>query len=294
MSLKDKIDNSIIDIDTRLQRVRNDIDKIENVPPSNRANFQNEIKKQLDIIHSKIVEIKSGSSKLPAQFLEFYRSEVKNLFTRHRQLLSDFKKVESLPIQPEQPPKPLSPFEQKVEHINQQFDETIENQVEMVSKILDKKLKKIENRLQHARNDLERLDQCLPSQRINFQNEIKMQLDTIQSKISKVANSSRSLPPDIASNYNNKINLLSSQHQKLVSDLKNKETPTNYDTQIQPISEVMERAVNIESINDIIEQNEELPEKKCFNPCMKNYIIWPIVALLFVALGFSLFWKLKK
>ena len=39
MSIKDKIDNTLIDLETRFQKARNDIAKIGNLQPSERSKY---------------------------------------------------------------------------------------------------------------------------------------------------------------------------------------------------------------------------------------------------------------
>ena len=234
MSIKDKIDNTLIDLETRFQKARNDIAKIGNLQPSERSNMQNEIKKQIDAIHGKIIELKVSVKSLPPSQKEYYKEEVKNFFTQHQNLVSEFKKTGLLPTPPPPGPRP-TPMEQKSQEIIKTLDDTIQITSEMVSRKLDKKVKKVETNLQRARNDLDRLDQCLPSQRINFQTEIQKQLDEIQRKIDQIYNTTRSLSPKEALPFNNKANLLSQQREILLSDLKNKETPTTVEYSIKQL-----------------------------------------------------------
>lgn len=295
MSIQEKIDNDIAEIDTRIQRISNELKKLEKMPSANRLQFQNHLKEQISMIKTKVNELKNNTKKLEPQFRDFYKNEIKNLFERHSQLLSEFERIGSLQIQEDPQPQQLSPTEPKTEKIIKNLDDTYHNQFEMVTRKIEKDLRKIEGKLSHAENDLQRLDFCLPSQKLIFQNEIKMQIDVIQSKINKVVNSARQLPPEIASEYNNKTNLLVEQLQKISSKFTEKVATETNGVQVMQIEDVpVERAVNIESINDIIEPDQEVNEKKCFNPCMKNYIIWPFVAVLCVFLGFSIFWKLRK
>lgn len=297
MSDTSHVDDLLIEIETRLQRVRNDIGKLDQAIPSNRVNFQNEIQTQLDAIQSKISELRAGSQSLPSSSREFYFSEAKTLSATHKQLQSDFKKQIIIPT--DNPTiQPLSPVEknsEKAEEVIQKLDDTIQDGVNIVSKKLDTELKKIESRLQRIKGELDILDQCLPSQRTNYQMEIQKQLDVIQSKINKVINTSRSLPPQESAEFNERAKTFLAIHQQFLIDLRNKETPLN-DVSVKPFADdvPVERSINIESINDFIDPNDEPPKKKCFNPCLNNYVIWTIVVVLACALGFSLYWKLWK
>ena len=65
---------------------------------------------------------------------------------------------------------------------------------------------------------------CLPSQKTNFQNEIRAQLNTIETKIARINTETRSLPPSNRDYYVNEAKTLSSQHQQYLSELRKKVT----------------------------------------------------------------------
>lgn len=89
---------------------------------------------------------------------------------------------------------------------------------------LDNIIIEIEDLFQQVNHDLEVLDQCLPSERVNFQNEIQAKLNALETKIARLKNESRSLPPTKREYYTNEINSFQSQHTQISSEFKKQVT----------------------------------------------------------------------
>lgn len=89
---------------------------------------------------------------------------------------------------------------------------------------LDNIIIEIEDLFQQVNHDLEVLDQCIPSERVNFQNEIQAKLNALETKIARLKNESRSLPPTKREYYTNEINSFQSQHTQISSEFKKQVT----------------------------------------------------------------------
>ena len=123
-----------------------------------------------------------------------------------------------------------------------------------ITEKLDNALIQVETLLSQADNDIHRLDQALPSQRLNFQNEIKSKLDEINSKIAKITNDSKSIPPTSRQYYTDEISSLSTRLNNLRSDLRRKETLASNDKSIKQANQLQ---TNINKQQGITENLDE-------------------------------------
>ena len=123
-----------------------------------------------------------------------------------------------------------------------------------ITEKLDNALIQVETLLSQADNDIHRLDQALPSQRLNFQNEIKSKLDEINSKIAKITNDSKSIPPTSRQYYTDEISSLSTRLNNLRSDLRRKETLASNDKSIKQANQLQ---ANINKQQGITENLDE-------------------------------------
>lgn len=122
------------------------------------------------------------------------------------------------------------------------------------TKKLDDAMIEVETLLQHAKNDVDRLSQCLPSQRTNFQNEIKAQLDAIENKITRINNEARSLTPSIREYYTNEVKSLSSQHQDILNSLRREETLSANNLSLKQANQIEKNINKAQGINETLDE----------------------------------------
>ena len=96
MSITQKLDSSIINIETLLQQIRNDIDRFDSALPSQKDNFGKEIESKLVDCSNKIGKLNSESRSLNPSQRDYYIGEISSLKDQHNALLGELRKKRSI------------------------------------------------------------------------------------------------------------------------------------------------------------------------------------------------------
>lgn len=124
----------------------------------------------------------------------------------------------------------------------------------MTSNNLDNLSVEIEDIIRQVDHDVDVLDQCQPTERVNFQNEIQSKLNALETKINRMKNESRSLPPSKREFYTNEINSFSSQHSQITSEFKKKVNLAMNDPVYKQNAQIGENIVKNQGINERLDE----------------------------------------
>ncbi|OHT09777.1 Vesicle transport v-SNARE protein [Tritrichomonas foetus] len=91
-----RLDDSLINTETLMQQVTNDIDRMDSCLPSQINNFSNEIGAKLNEIDVKIAKMAGEARSLSPSTRDYYDEEIENMRNLHSRLVSEFRKKQTL------------------------------------------------------------------------------------------------------------------------------------------------------------------------------------------------------